>query len=167
MLPLKRQVMSGNVQVLCSRKHILTLRKHLLQLLPSHFAQCFPSLSLSLDLKTMTQDTIAIASFHAHVYYDTGTREIAVRVREGLSAKFDVQLGRWRDEPVGPHPKSMYQVAFSPNQFAEVVPWLMLHREGLDVLVHPNTGDAVADHMVHSLWLGEKLDLNVEVLRAA
>lgn len=116
----------------------------------------------------MTEDTRSdrIASFHAHVYYDTETREAAARVREELDAKFEVQLGRWRDEPVGPHPKSMYQVAFSPNKFAEVVPWLMLHRQGLDVLVHPNTGDAVADHAVHSLWLGEKLELNIDALKA-
>ncbi len=113
----------------------------------------------------MTEDTIAIVSFHVHVYYDTETREAAARVREELGARFEVQLGRWHDEPIGPHPKSMYQVAFSPNKFAEVVPWLMLHRQGLDVLVHPNTSDALADHAVHSLWLGEKLELNLEVLR--
>jgi aromatic ring-cleaving dioxygenase len=120
-----------------------------------------------LDFKTMKEDSIEITGFHAHVYYDTYTRDVAARVREELGARFEVQLGRWRDEPVGPHPKSMYQVAFLPNQFAEVVPWLMLSREGLDVLVHPNTGDALADHTLHSLWLGEKLELNVEVLRAA
>ena len=59
----------------------------------------------------------------------------------------------------------MYQVTFLPPQFGTVVPWLMLHREGLDILVHPETGDDVADHTLHSLWLGEKLELNVEVLR--
>jgi aromatic ring-cleaving dioxygenase len=114
----------------------------------------------------MTENTTEITSFHAHVYYNTETRDRAARIREELDGLFEVQLGRWRDEPVGPHPISMYQVAFSPNQFAEVVPWLMLHRQGLDVLVHPNTGDAVADHTTHSLWLGEKLELNIEVLRA-
>ena len=36
---------------------------------------------------------------------------------------------------------------------------------GLDILVHPETGDDVADHTTHSLWLGEKLELKVEVLR--
>ncbi|NJM70618.1 MAG: DOPA 4,5-dioxygenase family protein [Scytonema sp. RU_4_4] len=60
----------------------------------------------------------------------------------------------------------MYQVAFLPNQFGEVVPWLMLNREGLDILIHPKTGDDVRDHMEHSLWLGEKLKLNIEFLRA-
>jgi DOPA 4,5-dioxygenase len=59
----------------------------------------------------------------------------------------------------------MYQVAFLPPQFGTVVPWLMLHREGLDILVHPETGDDVADHTERSLWLGEKLEMKVEVLR--
>ncbi|MEG4022739.1 DOPA 4,5-dioxygenase family protein [Microcoleus sp. S13C4] len=59
----------------------------------------------------------------------------------------------------------MYQVAFLPEQFGKVVPWLMLDREELDILVHPETGDDVADHTKHSLWLGEKLLLNVEFLR--
>ncbi|MCU0542621.1 MAG: 4,5-dioxygenase [Oscillatoriaceae cyanobacterium Prado104] len=114
----------------------------------------------------MQKDSIEIAGFHAHVYFDTDTRDAAARVREGLGAQFEVQLGRWHDRPIGPHPKSMYQVAFLPNQFDRVVPWLMLHREGLDILVHPETGDAVADHTNRALWLGEKLKLNIEVLRA-
>jgi DOPA 4,5-dioxygenase len=54
----------------------------------------------------------------------------------------------------------MYQVAFAPDQFDKVVPWLMLHRGGLDILVHPNTGDALADHTDRALWLGEKLAVN-------
>lgn len=112
----------------------------------------------------MKKDAPKISGFHAHVYYDPATRDKAARVREGLG-RFDVQLGRWHDEPVGPHPKSMYQVAFLPDQFGKVVSWLILHREGLDVLVHPETGDPMGDHLDRSLWLGEKLQLNIEVLR--
>lgn len=117
-------------------------------------------------LTAMPKDAIEITGFHAHVYFDANNRDVAARIREGLGAQFDVRLGRWHEQPIGPHPKSMYQVAFLPNQFAQVVPWLMLHREGLDILVHPETGDAVADHTNHALWLGEKLTLNIEVLKA-
>ncbi|MBW4423647.1 MAG: DOPA 4,5-dioxygenase family protein [Nostoc desertorum CM1-VF14] len=59
----------------------------------------------------------------------------------------------------------MYQVAFLPSQFDKVVSWLMLNREGLDTLVHSEIENAVADHAAHSLWLGEKLDLNIEFFR--
>jgi len=113
----------------------------------------------------MTEDTSNIVGFHAHIYFDTPTRFVAARVREGLGTRFKVRLGRWHDKPVGPHPKAMYQVAFSPDQFGAVVPWLMLNREGLDILVHPETGDDVADHRDHCLWLGQKLELDIDSLR--
>ena len=112
----------------------------------------------------MKEDTLEIVGFHAHIYFNPDNRDVAARVREGLS-QFEVQLGRWHDKPIGPHPQAMYQVAFLPSQFGKVVPWLMLHREGLDILVHPETGDDLANHTQHSLWLGQKLELNVEVLR--
>jgi aromatic ring-cleaving dioxygenase len=114
---------------------------------------------------TVTDQPMKIDSFHAHVYFDSTTREVAGHVREGLGEHFQVQLGRWHDQLVGPHTKPMYQVAFAVDQFDKVVPWLMLHREGLDILVHPNTGDAVVDHTDHALWLGEKLAVNLEPLR--
>lgn len=113
----------------------------------------------------MKDDPTAIKGFHAHVYYDPATREAASRVRDGLAERFEVELGRWHDKPIGPHPQSMYQVKFAPDQFGKLVPWLMLNREGLDILVHPSTGDDVRDHTDQALWLGEKLALNIEFLR--
>jgi DOPA 4,5-dioxygenase len=59
----------------------------------------------------------------------------------------------------------MYQALFTTDEFAKVVPWLMLNREGLSVLVHPTTGDGYGDHMERSLWLGDKLKLNETALR--
>ncbi len=53
----------------------------------------------------MEEDTTEIVGFHAHVYFDTGTRDVAAHVREGLGGRFDVKLGRWFDQPIGPHPK--------------------------------------------------------------
>jgi aromatic ring-cleaving dioxygenase len=106
-----------------------------------------------------------IKNFHAHIYYDPESRGAAARVREGLAARFNVQLGRWHDEPVGPHPRSMYQVLFAPSDFGAIVQWLMLNREGLTVLVHPSTGDSFGDHLERSLWLGAVLKLNESVLR--
>lgn len=111
-------------------------------------------------------DPGSISGYHAHVYYDgPSEREEAGRVRERLGALFDVKLGRWRDEPVGPHPISMYQVAFASWQFPLIVPWLMLNRGSLTILVHPETGDDPADHSDHALWLGKMLDLDIDFLR--
>ncbi len=112
----------------------------------------------------MENDATKIAKYHAHVYYDSGTREVAARVRKGLEP-FDAKLGSWHDEPVGPHTKGMYQVEFLPKEFAEIIPWLMLNREGLDVLVHPSTGDGLGDHLIRSLWLGTKLAINEKAFK--
>jgi DOPA 4,5-dioxygenase len=114
----------------------------------------------------MTEELTKIIGFHAHVYYDTASREAAARVRQGLNDRFEVWLGRWHDAPIGPHPRAMYQVSFTLEQFGTVVPWLMLNREGLDILIHPDTGDDLGDHKDRSLWLGEKLELNLAFLQA-
>jgi aromatic ring-cleaving dioxygenase len=111
------------------------------------------------------RDAADITGFHAHVYFDAATREKASTLREGLAVRFAVDLGRWHEEPVGPHTQAMYQVAFTPEQFANIVPWMMLNREGLRVLVHPMTGDDVADHTVNPLWLGEPLPLDLDFIR--
>ena len=107
-----------------------------------------------------------IEDYHAHVYYDEGSREAAATLREAIENTFEVTMGRWREEPVGPHPQAMYQVAFKPEVFPQIVPWLMLNHGGLDVLIHPNTGDDVPDHRDFALWLGNKLPLNIGFLEA-
>jgi DOPA 4,5-dioxygenase len=107
-----------------------------------------------------------IQSFHAHVYFrDDEERAKAEVLRGRIGERFLVQLGRWHDKLVGPHARNMYQVAFNPEIFATFVPWLMLNRDGLVVLLHPNTGHPRADHLVHAVWFGEVLPIeNVEAL---
>jgi DOPA 4,5-dioxygenase len=109
-------------------------------------------------------DPDRISGYHAHVYYDDDSRAVAARLREDMSARFRVDMGRWHDKPVGPHPQSMYQVAFDNDEFPLIVPWLMMSRDGLSVLVHPNTGDDVADHSAYAMWLGEPLPLDLDFL---
>jgi aromatic ring-cleaving dioxygenase len=110
-------------------------------------------------------DPAGIRGYHAHIYYDEQTRPTAERLREAIGRDFAVQLGRWHDEPVGPHPVPMYQIAFAGTEFPRLVPWLMLNRSGLNVLVHPETDDAFDDHSIHAAWLGTPLPLRLEVLR--
>ncbi|HUL10042.1 MAG TPA: DOPA 4,5-dioxygenase family protein [Candidatus Acidoferrum sp.] len=109
-------------------------------------------------------DPSRIEGFHAHIYYDRETRLVAERLREAIGAGFAVQLGRWHDKPVGPHPVSMYQVAFAVPEFPRLVPWLMLNRESLSILVHPLTGNDYDDHAHHALWLGAPLPLRLDQL---
>lgn len=112
----------------------------------------------------MHTELSSIQDYHAHVYFDPGiTEDTAARLRNRIAETFpDVTLGRWHRSPVGPHTKAMYQIAFPVALFATMVPWLMLNRDGLDVLIHPETGDDPRDHTVHAAWLGDKLPLLME-----
>ena len=106
-----------------------------------------------------------IKGYHAHVYYDAPSKAAAGALRDKVAAAFTVELGRWHDAPVGPHPCGSYQIAFGPDLFTTLVPWLALNRGDLTVFVHPNTGDAMADHSAHVMWLGESRVLNLDALR--
>jgi len=112
-------------------------------------------------------DVSAVYGYHAHIYYNNDEeRERAAEIRAAVEEAFEVRMGRWRDEPVGPHPVAMFQVAFKPEIFPQIVPWLMLNRAGLSILIHPETGDDVPDHRDHPIWLGEKLSLDISFLEA-
>ncbi len=102
-----------------------------------------------------------IHNYHAHIYFDgPEQRHAAETLREEIAERFSVLIGRWHDQPIGPHAKPMYQVAFSTAEFAQFVPWLMINRRGLAALIHPNTGQPKPDHLTHAMWLGEILDIN-------
>jgi aromatic ring-cleaving dioxygenase len=121
-----------------------------------------------IDMADAFTDTDRIKGYHAHIYYDPAdpaTRATAERLRHGIGERFTARLGNWHDDPVGPHPVAMYQVVFADDEFPRLVPWLMLNRDGLNVLVHPLSGDSVADHTRFALWLGQPLPLRIEVLR--
>jgi DOPA 4,5-dioxygenase len=104
-----------------------------------------------------------VQDYHAHIYFDAATQPVAMLVREGL-ARFEGRMGRVHEAPVGPHTRGMFQFAFAPAQFAAVVPWLMLNRRGLSILLHPETGRPRDDHSLHAAWMGPPLALKLEIL---
>lgn len=113
----------------------------------------------------LVQPLGTIQSYHAHIYFGgPEQRAAAETLREEIAARFSVLLGRWHDRQVGPHVESMYQVAFATSEFARLVPWLMLNRRGLAVLIHPNTGHPKDDHLNHAMWMGENLGVHAEPL---
>jgi len=113
----------------------------------------------------MTNASPQVHGYHAHVYYDAATRPEAAKLRDALAANFPVRAGALRDDPVGPHPVSQFAVIFETPAFETVVPWLMLNREGLDILIHPLTDDMVDDHSVYALWLGSPVALKLHTMQ--
>ena len=77
-----------------------------------------------------------------------------------------VQVGRFHEHPVGPHPIGSSQLAFAAEHLAPVLGWLVLNHGDVDVFIHPNTGDDLRDHRVGALWLGRCHRLNLAALGA-
>jgi aromatic ring-cleaving dioxygenase len=104
-----------------------------------------------------------IRSFDAHIYYDELSFELAKDLIDAASKKFILRVGHMHRKPVGPHPSWSCVLEFKPPLFSELVPWLMLNRNGLAVLVHPDTGDDLVDHGDYALWMGEIKALDFSV----
>jgi DOPA 4,5-dioxygenase len=105
-----------------------------------------------------------VNGYHAHVYFNPATRPVAERLRDTIAGRFTVQLGAFSDDPIGPHPISQFNVIFRADEFQHIVPWLMLNRDGLDVLVHPLTASSYDDHSKNALWLGTPVAVRLEKL---
>jgi aromatic ring-cleaving dioxygenase len=117
------------------------------------------------ELPALPEGSRSIGSYHAHIYWASPAERLrALHLRQWLAERFVVQLGTVHDRPVGPHAAPMYQVAFSPGVLSPLLSWLMLNRLGLSVLVHPNTGRARDDHLIHALWLGPPLPVHADTL---
>ena len=86
---------------------------------------------------TAAAELVKIDGYHAHVYYDAETRPRASQLRGTIAATLGVEVRELSDAPRGPHPVPQFRFSFTTAQFEKVVPWLMLNRQGLDVLVHP------------------------------
>lgn len=106
-----------------------------------------------------------ISEFHAHVYFDVETAAQGRALCEAARDRFGVAMGRMHERPIGPHPMGSCQLAFPPETFGKVVPWLALNRGGLTVFVHPDTGDDIADHTDHAMWMGAMMELDLDALR--
>lgn len=113
-------------------------------------------------------DPSTITSWHAHVYFAAESRDAAWALREIIQVELAgwMEMGRFHEKPVGPHPMWSYQMAVAPANFPHVVGWLTLNHGALDVFIHPNTGDELRDHRDCALWLGNSHALNLAAFSA-
>ncbi|WP_420549843.1 DOPA 4,5-dioxygenase family protein [Curvivirga sp.] len=103
--------------------------------------------------------------YHAHIYFDEATKDIAWSIREQIEKNWpDIDMGRFWERNVGPHPRWSFQVAFHHKDFADITKWLMFNRKDLVVFLHPQSGDELADHRDHPIWMGEKLQLDLSMM---
>ena len=114
----------------------------------------------------MILDPAIVDSWHAHVYFNADSRDAAWALREQAIAAFgdSIQMGRFHERPVGPHPQWSYQLAFAPATLPRVLTWLTLNHGALDVFLHPNTGESLRDHRDCAVWIGHSHTLNLAAL---
>jgi DOPA 4,5-dioxygenase len=115
-------------------------------------------------MATPPVDPVRITDYHIHVYYDPESRDRAALLRQWVEERFPVRMGRWHDVPVGPHVAAMYQIQFMPDQFPALVPFVMMNRMGLTILLHPESGRPRDDHTINATWMGAVLPVKTEVL---
>lgn len=111
-------------------------------------------------------DQSPITSWHAHVYFDADSRDAAWALREIINVELAslMEMGRFHEKPVGPHPMWSYQLAISVANFHQVLNWLVLNHGALDVFIHPYSGDELRDHRDCALWLGRSYTLDLSAL---
>jgi DOPA 4,5-dioxygenase len=107
--------------------------------------------------------------YHAHVYYDDSTWDVAERLHQELSDMLVsgtlanlVLVGKMYDRGVGPHPKPQFEIQFLASAVPDIT--RILKATGLTALIHPLTDDDLADHTTLADWLGEPLPLDESVL---
>jgi DOPA 4,5-dioxygenase len=105
-----------------------------------------------------------IHGFHAHVYFDADTVGQARALCAAAALRFPLKMGRVHERPVGPHPDWSCQLAFRPAVFADLIPWLAMHRGGLVVFIHPISDNDLADHRDRAMWMGAVRPLDLRVL---
>jgi DOPA 4,5-dioxygenase len=106
---------------------------------------------------------MTIRDFHAHIYFDPPELAAAQALAAEVHEMFGAAVGHYHERPVGPHPRGSCQLTLTPEQFGVFAPWAAVHRRGLTIFAHGNTGDDLADHTAHVIWFGPSEALNLSI----
>lgn len=113
-------------------------------------------------------NTENIKGYHLHAYFhDEVSRTKAAQLRADIQSTFDIRVTELFDEADmnDPHQRPMFIAIFKPIDFGTFVPWVMLHQNGLKMMIHPLTGQDYEDHIERAFWFDEVLTLNEAALR--
>lgn len=109
------------------------------------------------------------APYHAHIYFSDEQRPAAEALRDQLMRDTYGEgdspvlfVGQMTERAVGPHPLPQYEVHFRGKSLAGVIS--AITAAGLRALVHPLTDDDLADHTTLAHWIGDPVELDLDVL---
>ena len=101
--------------------------------------------------------------YHAHIYWRTDQeKDRALSFRNYLQDA-GCTLGRVWNQPIGPHPLPMYQALYDSSNKELVESFLISHRVTNTVLLHESINDDLRDHTDGARWLGDPLELKLEI----
>ena len=105
--------------------------------------------------------------YHSHIYFTLDEMALAGIVRENILKELPqlTYTGQLITIPIGPHPKPMFELHIPAIQINDAMASIDALRQGLSVLIHPVQHDEMAAHTIDARWLGEKLPLNLDILK--
>ena len=105
--------------------------------------------------------------YHAHIYFNLDEMALAGIVRENILKDLPqlTYTGQLIPIPIGPHPKPMFEIHIPAASINYAMASIDTLRQGLSVLIHPVQDDEMAAHTIDARWLGEKLPLNLDILK--
>jgi aromatic ring-cleaving dioxygenase len=108
-----------------------------------------------------------IQSYHAHIYFGLDEMALATQVRDNIIKALPqlTYAGQLIPIAIGPHPKPMFEMHIPASHINLAMATIDALRGELSVLVHPVQHDEMAAHTADARWLGEKLQLNLEILK--
>ena len=108
-----------------------------------------------------------IQTYHAHIYFTPDEISIAGQVREDI-IKHLPQLtytGQLIPIAIGPHPLPMFEIHIPADSINLAMATMEGLRKEFSVLIHPVQTNELEAHTNAARWLGEKLPLNLSVLK--
>lgn len=104
-----------------------------------------------------------IREHHIHIYFEPGTESAAqARILAGeIEKRFPAAvISAAEIGLIGPHTRPNHAIHIAAGAFGAVVPWVQINSGGLSILIHPDRGDDLKDHIGPSMWLGNPVPYN-------
>ena len=106
-----------------------------------------------------------IEGYHIHIYFgaDESSRTAAQDMAGKIQTLFAPEITSMDSiGAIGPHLSPNIAIHIRKDGFSKIVPWLQFNNgANLSILVHPETGDDLKDHLEGSMWLGKQPEYNM------
>ena len=104
--------------------------------------------------------------FHFHLYYELDDIAKVENLIIKLKEIDHVQIGRIHKKPVGPHPIGSCQITVFKENYYEMTEWFLNNRDGIDLFIHPVSGEDLIDHTDFAMWIGKSYELNLDIFKS-